>query len=545
MKHTCRRILIGLSSLLVAGATTLPGAAKQPVLFVPIVRFSDHFNFQLTLNRLNAALALAESSADVSPVLLFSGTVAEILGDQNPHTHTVDRIRELVERKRLDIGYDGSQEPTPLTRPRPNFRLAATPEDFWKARLEAYEWFLTEHKDHFRGDPDPSRAGGLKRFVETFGPPSYITGLKTELEGDSELVYLLRKRNLNAVLDGLSDAETTPGRNVHGFRTEALTFSRILSPSEQFAPELHWQDGYLRLSSAEGGVTRAIRGFEGKASAEKLLTALDRMKTQIVLLNLFEERHYIHPTFYTTPDLTPALFGYLNPRSPLLLDTVLQPEAAVAKSLGDEQTMLAFLRTEFIPRNAGSRFVTTRELLRVTEPGRRPSMDPVALAGAAMDLLNRWKATGYQPPSFAQSAERYYSLAELFELLALALAERNLQSEYSGTLYGPSLMGEEPSGGAAQLSVEAVKSKCKEIVARWSQSQRPASIPVRIKLGSLDINAAQFLKVMAKTFVDGHRLREVSLDNAGMISGAGYATPMSVRPVERRASWTLKPAHLR
>jgi hypothetical protein len=78
---------------------------------------------------------------------------------------------------------------------------------------------------------------------------------------------------------------------------------------------------------------------------------------------------------------------------------------------------LDFLTEEFIPKNPGSRFISTYDIPDLVLPNSC-EYTMTDLEGFAMDLLNNWSG---RPPAYAKIKDRYTSLAALFKALYLAL----------------------------------------------------------------------------------------------------------------------------
>lgn len=542
-----RRWAVGLMLLALAAAD----AAEVPsgpaaVYFIPMVRFVDHFNVQLTQDRLEAALRFAETSK-MTPLFLFSGSVADILAEENPHTHLADRIRELVRQGKVEIGYDGSEEPTPWTRPQANFRNAHTPDEYWLARVQAVDWFLSEAKDPLFGDPDGSKRGGLDQVMATLGMPSFVTGIYSEMGGDSELVHLLRRRGVQTILSGVSGNDRPPGRNMHGFRGAAVNFGQVMSACSTCSSEVYWQDGFLHLSTAEGGSTRIFPAYQGIAALQKMLATSEPAHSHFVFVDLFSERDYLKSSFLGAADATATVYGYNNPKAPMAAENAYRPAEEVKASLDAEASVMADL--------AGRPFVSMRQLANAAQRYTVPKPGDEQVRRAAVDLLEQWAKSGFEPPSFAKVDERFFSLAEMFALLVARVGDADPAAvgKASGgepVLFGPSLTAEVASSGANQVAVKDVLESCRRLWANWQASEggwQPLPrrmVPAVVRVGQIEVNSGQFLKVLARLCVTPMSSGEIRIENAGMISVAGYAVPMSVRPNERRAAWTMKPAPL-
>src|SRR5205814_1090303 len=134
------------------------------------------------------------------------------------------------------------------------FSGARTPEERWLRRSDAAGRMLTEARDTLTGDPLPGKTGGLLRMQELFGPAVCITGVTSDLGGDSELVHYLSRYNTTALMFGVPDPD--PLRNMHGYRGSTQEFGRGMSPVPETSPELYWQDNFLRSSETTDAAIR-------------------------------------------------------------------------------------------------------------------------------------------------------------------------------------------------------------------------------------------------------------------------------------------------
>ena len=131
-----RRVLIAL----VAGcvlATAVVRSADAPTLPVYVVLVStieDHLNDQPSLERIDRILPTIERYRREYPhyaptwLLRVTGTVAERLAEVNYASGVVTRIADARRAGIVEVGYDGTEEPTFVMRPLPHFRRATTPD---------------------------------------------------------------------------------------------------------------------------------------------------------------------------------------------------------------------------------------------------------------------------------------------------------------------------------------------------------------------------------------------------------------------------------
>ena len=552
-----RKVIPVLFFWLVAGMATGAGS-REPVYIRLTVQLTDHFNIQSTEERLRVTAAMLKRQSvrcpecSVSASLTYSGASAEMFAQRNKGAGLVDTVRELAGSGLAEIGYDGVDEPTPIRRPQPNFRKARTSEQRWSARIEATEWFLTEFKDLIWGDPDPERAGGLKRTIEVFGTPSSVRGATLELGGDPELVHLLRRMNVRAVLSGLTEPQTYPARNLHGYRGAAQGFGKLLSPDAQCAAELFWQDGFLRLSDAGEEPVRIVPAYLGPEPLKKVIESLDRSRKHVIQVRLGDPGLYLPPGFEKGPLANPAQYGYENPKSPVLGPSALRPQEETQAAFRAEEAAIAWLIDGFIPANPGSRFVSDSNLLTFAEAAEASTVSAETLRAAAANLIDQWQTIGNHPPDFARAGGSYFSLAEMFQMLAAGLSEYQRQGTLparvqSLTAYGPFEVTAEqgPSGTALpRTSVIRAAVEIQTKLANTAWMPVPENrIPGWIVVNEHRYNAAQFLRMMADTYLSpqGPPLR---VPTSQMWSAVALLFPKTRPPSDAGAVWTLKPAPL-
>src|SRR5262249_35293405 len=151
-----------------------------------------------------------------------SGALSQALAARNSTTHIKDYLLDAVRRGVIEIGYDGTDEPTYSFRPYADLSKTKTAEERWQLRAATMEKFLTESRDPKSGMVEKGKSGGLKAMQEVFGEAVCITGLNEEFGGDSEYLHQVRRYNTKAIMWGLPDPD--PARNIHGYRGSVREF---------------------------------------------------------------------------------------------------------------------------------------------------------------------------------------------------------------------------------------------------------------------------------------------------------------------------------
>jgi hypothetical protein len=592
-----KRILLSIASavLLAVPALLAFDAGKEPIYIYLYARVTDHVNLDITEDRLRRLLPMLEkyrkahAEAHVAATVLFSGAVSEALAERNSQTHIVDFVRDYIRRGVLEAGYDGTDEPTYQHRPVLDFSNAQTPEARWLVRQATDEKFLTEARDPLTGTPEPGKAGGMKKMREVFGDPACITGmtmpmdvqstgphtsaatpgeevpdphfkmpltkrvpprtgLTPEVGGDSELIQLLRRDKLKAIMLGIPD--TNPGF-IPGFSTGKEAFGKFMSPTSETVPELYWQDDVLR-SSESSGTVRLVHAFDGPDAMKTAVGKADRSRVHIIHVELSSEQNYLQPAFIKGAEYPALKYAYNHPDSPKLQADALLPAAAVDASNAKEDALLKWLMEDFFPTDAGSRVVSSADLMQMVVPSTGFSISVAALRSGLADYLKMAGTNTILPPNF-QADGHYLSLANMFQVLTDALAEFSRtgklpQSVKVVQVYGPVrlLSGHGPNAG--EVSAKSIISVCAQIDAGLhdeSPGEFPKNaIPVSLKVDGIDMNPAQFLRLMALALADPSSDAKIPVRMLYTFTGSLISFPRSSNISDAGFGWTLKPAPL-
>jgi len=539
-------------------AQPAPGP-KQPVYISLFAVLEDHLNMEITNDRLQRTLSVVRAlrqdhpAARATCLLLFSGTTSDALQSRDLGDHMLTAVREAARSGLVEAGYDGSQEPTFLTWPRPNFRGAKTGEQRWLARSQAAEWFLTEFKSPVTGEPDPERPGGVKRAAEVFGPLAFVTGVDQEIGGDSEVVHQLRRLRIDAVLQGVPENTGFAARLLHGFGGSAAGVGRAMSPEPTQVPEVFWMDDMLRLSDTSGAPVKVFMATDGPEALKKLLDGLDRSRPHVIRVRLADPRVYLKPGFAGGRYTTPLEWAYDNPKSAHLGADGLAPRETVDAAAAREQAVLTWLAATFFADNPGSRFISIADLKGAARTSVGSPVPFEAVKAAAATFLTQWEATGNYPPIAARAGDEYLSLADMFQLLAASLAQyqrdgRWPQSVTLQRVYGPLEMTDATGPVGEKVKVGDVVASAAALADRLnSQSWKPVPdnvIPTWVTVGQTKVNAAQFLFLMADALAAPGPGRVLTTRINYMFAATADAFPKSRPRQDLGAFWTLKPAHL-
>jgi hypothetical protein len=587
MKHIYRFVLvlaslIGFALAAQAPPTTAanPATPPQPVYFYLYAKVTDHVNMDITEARLRRLLPMIEQyrkenpQAHVSATIFFTGAVSQAMADQNKKTHIKDFVLKYKKMGVIEIGYDGTDEPTYENRPLIDASIEQKPfQERWLERATEDEKFLTEARDPLTGDPRPGVAGGLKEMQQVFGPAACISGASvgekvnaplinrehpdrnipypTKAEvGDWEIVPVLQRYNTEAILFGFpaSNRDYLPG-----YGGGVATVGRILSPEPDAAPELFWDDNLLRFSEAGGGGSRLVLLNGGVDAFKDTTKKLDRSRVHIFHVELDNENDYLNGDFTKGKPFTPALgYAYAHPDKPQVPTDARQSPAAVDATHVKEESALKWLIAEYVPTTAGNQIVSNSDLRRMTPASFGFTVTTEDLRAALKKTLADLGSATYLAPYF-QVGGRYLSVAETFQVLTDALAELNRTGKLPETVrvdrvYGPlgMPMGHGPNIGDVKFAT--ITRICAELDPRLhDDSGYPMpknAIPPLYNVDGTKVNAAQFLRLMAQAVIDPSPDTTLHVRMVYMLTEAAEAFPKARNLEDVGATWTVKPAPL-
>jgi hypothetical protein len=462
----------------------------------------------------------------------------------------VDLVKEFAKRGLIEIGYRGADEPTPNMRPQLGFRAGRGSQDWWLARSEAAGQILDDYKDPVSGVTDPKRSGGLKRVKEVLGAVASVSEVTPETGWDTEFIHQIRKDGMPGIMTGLREPD--PVRNLHGYRDAVRTFGALVSPEANSSPELYWQDDVLHLSETSDRSVRVLHGYEGPAAAKKVLQELDRSKVHVVRLELAGQQLYLQPPYAKGPLYPPVRFAYDHPDRPELPPEAFRTRAEVDDGYAQEEALLKWLIEDYFLANRGSRFISNADLSRMASDAGESSISLAQLKKATTELLTRW-GSDTVPPNYVAVEGRYFSLANMFQMLTTALAHLHRSDNLPDSVglspvYGPVEMTDEPGPNVGQISVATVARVGADVSQRLGDQgwkTVPANmIPCWTDVEGTRLNAAQLLRLMAQALLAPSPAAKLDIKLAQMFSPAGEMYPRSGPRSDQGSTWTFRPALL-
>jgi hypothetical protein len=556
-----------------------PAPPPQPVYIYLYARITDQVNLDISEERLRRLLPMIEKfrkehpEAHVSATILFSGASSEALANRDAQTHIKKFVLDYKKRGIIEVGYDGTDEPTYTNRPMLPSTLNEQPyKERWAQRASEDEKFLTEGRDPLTGASRPGTVGGLKAMQEVFGKAAYITGISVGTEhpdgakhptmpgagavptvtpeiGDWEIVPLLHRYNTEAILAGIPASNPA---HIPGFGGGANELGTLMSPVLQASPELFWEDGILRDSESGASGGRIFHGYDGKENLPAFLTKLDRSRVRIVHMELASEDDYLKPDFAKTPPNAALAYAYTHPDNPKVPDEDRLSPDEVNAAYAKEETSLDWVVANIFNVAPGGRFVSNADLKRMAGEDTGFSVSVSELSASLKGELEKW-GIGTYPPSYFQVGSHYLSLAEAFQVMTDALAELSRtgklpQSVKVVQVYGPIRMviGHGPNLG--DTTVAGVAKVCAQIApGLHDDTGYPVpnnSVPGLLTVDGVTINAAQFLRLMAQALVDPTPDAKLKVRMTYMIAEIATVFTKTRSLEDVGATWTVKPAPL-
>ncbi|MAF66921.1 MAG: hypothetical protein CMJ84_14855 [Planctomycetes bacterium] len=518
-----------------------PTQRPKPVYIYLFSHTEDHINLDRSEERFERVLPMLEglhaSYPQYGPQACFQfyGADSETLSFGTIHDITTARDAGV-----LSLGYHGAHEPTYSNNP---IALLNYPTATWSEIQVAMELHLNAHRHLYLGDINPLFHGALKKTRNVFGSMLAVSGLD---EFDPAKAHAVDATEPEAILFGYSAHIPNPPPN---YMDGIAAFSELLSPTPDHVRQMFWARHHLRVSATDGTGNFDSRGMDGVAHLEDTIATLDRSRTNLLKMSIAGK------TIYALQ--SPTGYAYNHPDDPDLPPWLIRPQADIDANYQNIQEVLDWLVQSFFPANPGSRFVSVDALQSAFTSLNGQSLSRVELLDFAHDLLDGWGgATPAPPPAFVTSGERYLSLCDMTQCLVGMLAG-----------YGGSLPASVPLGRAIGPLNAALPSLIPPQVAAtdllaaaaaldpalnstaWAETPGYV-VPSYLSVGSVQVNAAEFLYLCASLFVDlaeGGSPSTVQAPSCAMLDPLVEAAQDMVGDLRDKwpyLDWDLKPAIL-
>src|SRR5580658_9208760 len=343
---------------------------------------------------------------------------------------------------------------------------------------------------------------------------------------------------------------------IAGFGGGEEGFAKIISPAAETSPEVYWQDNVLRLSEVSNtneAAAEAAGDFDGLTAEEtkKDFGELKRTKIQVVRVELADERYYLQHAF-TKDDEYALKYAYDHPDNPKLPAEARVGAAEVDAAYAKEEGALKWLAEDFFPANQGSRFVSNADLQKMAAPSTGYSVPMDGLRAGVTEMLDKWGIDTFPPP-YLKADGHYLSLADGFQVMADALAELDRTGKLPASVQVAEVWGPEHTPGAhgpnaGEVTPASVAHVCAGLVGRLHDTTGGPvpknSIPAVLTVDGINMNAAQFLRLMAAAVVAPSPDAKLRVRMTYMYPGQATLVPKTRIMSEMGGSWTVKPASL-
>lgn len=521
----------------------LGSTEKAPIYIYVFAHTEDHINLDLSEERFRRLFPLIERYAIAYPQyglswsVQFYGADTQTLLERNPQNIILDFILSYRDKGFVEFGYHGAHEPTYTNNP-----LANLPRDAsWEQTVEAGLQFLSCAKHPYLGGVDCSKSGGLALVQQVFGAAAAVSGIG----GNPAIQHAIDQLNANSIMFGFSDHG--PATERPGYREGVKELMRLLSPKKDTPPELFWMDGRLRVNDGNPlDDVHHLVASQGVESVKQEMAKLDRSRPHV--LNMIVGDKFIYAR------ASPTDYAYAHPESPQLpLELSQLPQDKEARYRRTEET-LKYLVEELFPQNLGSRFVSNKDLLQMAAGPKYGQSVSIGTAEAiARALIVGWTD---RPPPFIKASEAYFTLAESFELLTLALGEYAQRQSFPAYVPFYKVIGPLERVGPSPQEMGAttieILTRASDLAAQFKdRTWKPMPsfmIPSTISVGASLVNAAEFLRLMADLFValkEGQAPGSVLLVPSESLPGSSeiYAR-VGLLKFPGGILWSLKPAKI-
>jgi len=504
---------------------------NAPIYFYLFTHTEDHFNHELSEERYwrggEILSSLAKEYPETVPTwtIEFQGADAKSITDRNEETGLIDYLLGLKDAGLVEFGYHAHHDPSYMNRPQKELSKNFT----WDEAYSAIHTWVTCEKDPLYGGCVAEDGGGLQAILNSFGQVEVVTGV-----GLTDGALIERSAGSQAIKDELPDRWLGFGFPDHGAALEGQNYSEVrdefmtlLSPTADTSSGTLWLDNAIRINDGapvEG--TESINAEKGVRTAAQKLDGVTRNSP--IVLNVGYASKYV----YTVTGTSPTKYGYANPEDPELPDEWLESRKNIELAYSEIEKTLNYLLGEFLPKNEGSQFVNSDEVVELFTSDDFWHVDEDELYQMSLWLLNEWTDS---PPVYAYDGEDFYSLTDAFFLLQEGLQgnfpENGIVSEYMGP------WSEAKSESAGMMWTDDLE--------KWITKFDKNTIPETIEIGDREWNSAQVLYALAYFYATDYKnqaqdsisigVSSAETEASGLLEDLGCSNCLDT-------AWSLKPA---
>jgi len=456
-------------------------------------------------------------------------------------TFSASTISLVKNSPAVTLGYHGAHEPTYSFNPIGNINYQAAS---WLEIQDAMYSHLNHHRHLTRGIIDPFNDGALAKTTSVFGDPNVVSGLESF---DPARAHAIDKTDPEATLFGYSAHIPNPPPNYfYGVRT----FSTLLCPTPKHPTQVWAARHHMRLSGTDGSGNFDSRCMDGVASLQSKIALLDRSHPNVMMVGIGVKFIYAKTS--------PTSYAYDHPLQPELPPGEINDRVLIETHYTNTEDVLDWLVNDFFPLNPGSRFLPIEDFTYAFSLLNGEEIERDHLFGLAQDLIDNWDTTSSPstPPIFAQHQGAYLSLSDMLQCMVGMVDGFGTQLQASVTLnraIGPTTPTVPSSGN---LSVDpydlitTINLLHTDLNSSTWIDQPSYQIPHELTVGSVTVNAAEFLYLCAQLFLelkDGQMPLVVTAPASNMIDPQLQTAQDSVSNLSAKwpyLDWDLKPAIL-
>jgi hypothetical protein len=543
--------------------TVLPVARQRPVDALLVSAGDDQVNLVLSAERFLALMPAVEAlrarypDVDPSVMMLFSGAEATALSmaSSGDAARLIAEVELAVAAGWAETGWSSLHEPTYYNNP-----LAAI--DYgnatWDAIVQAMDDLMSYAVDPLTGAVLPGDVPGGLRAVQSLIGATALVALAAE---DPAQLHALDRWDAAAVLLALSGTGRVVGPGLPS-RAGVAGLASMLAEDPNAPYGVYWEGGHLRVATADlgGEGPPALLARDGPEALNATVRALDGRRSWVLPVLVMDRGLYCNGSAIVGGREvgSPTEWAYSHPGDPTLPAAGVRSPAERAALYDATNRTLEWLASDLLPSREG-RFLSTDDLLALVDDGAGSAASAAELASAARDLIERRQTLAYPAWvgaewGFCRGDYRYFSLAEMYGLLARALSASSATGALPGSvepmgLVGP-LEGRPPAFPYGSVRVDDIVAEATRQAGRMAEREwrvMPRGVvPSTSSPGGTEANAMEFLLLMAEAYLvlfdggdPGSLVRlfpteQWPLTLQAMLSEGTVAIPA--------ASWAVRPA---
>lgn len=528
---------------------------QRPVYVYLYSAYDDPFNDDISGERYAILMPIIANISMDHPELSPSVTIllngADVTDPAGGRSGAIRNITRAIEEGWAEVGYTAFHEPTYSLNPLYDPTYYAWE---WQDRVTAFDHLLSRPRDPLTGEELAVGQGGIQAVRTELGEMAAVAGVGI----DGAQLHSLSRYDVAAIQLGIEDGPSNPGTIVGD--PYIGTIASMLAEDVATPYGVYWQGGRLRVALDETGVGFPVAS-DGEGSLSDTFGSLDDRRVNLLPLLVMDPDLYFNASKVVSGDqgLSPTEWAYGHTDSPGLPLEAIRPLDERQRLYDASGGTVEWLADHALPSVGGS-FVSNRDIAAMVDPGTGISVSQSEIAAAANDLLARWTLLRYPnwvgtSWGFCRGDYQYFSMADMYGLLAQALAEYDGQSALPAsvalvTIHGPT-EGASPSQPWNRLRLgtivdEAVRQADQLTDDIWRVTPHNA-VPTTSAPGGVDVNAMEFLLLMAEAYLVLYEGTTTGDPLLSLYPSLQWPVTQAALDLEGKAtdtgdSWTLKPA---